>query len=327
MTYSNYPSASPQETPPSPKKDSRAIIYGLLIAALLGTWGYIIWDKSKENQEDVLQTAQLATSDSSKNAIQTEYNAALQRLDELTSMNSSMDSLVKSKNSEVENLKTRIKSLMSKQNKTTADLAEAKRLINELNSKISGFVQEIEVLRVENLQLKTEKQELTTQKEVLQQEYDQTKEQKKVVEEKLDVASTLNANNINVVTIDERKNGKEVEKDKAKRVDKIRVTFDVFNRVGDDGTKEVYVVITDPSGTVVSNEALGSGRFTTRDEGEKVFTKKSNVNFSAGKTVPLSLEWKPGTKFLEGNYKVSIYNNGFKIGEGSKSLKKGGLFG
>ena len=160
----------------------------------------------------------------------------------------------------------------------------------------------------------------------MQQEYDQTKEQKKVVEEKLDVASTLNANNINVVTIDERKNGKEVEKDKAKRVDKIRVTFDVFNRVGDDGTKEVYVVITDPSGTVVSNEALGSGRFTTRDEGEKVFTKKSNVTFSAGKTVPLSLEWKPGTKFLEGNYKVSIYNNGFKIGEGSKSLKKGGLF-
>lgn len=322
MTYSNYPSANPQDTPPtSPKKDNRTIIYGLLIAALLGTWGYIIWDKSKTKEVTTQLQSQLTTSDSTKNAIQTEYNSALQRLDELTSMNSSLDSLVKTKNSEVTNLKSRIQTLLNKQNKTAADLAEAKRLIAELNSKVSGYVQEIEVLRGENLQLKTEKQELITQKESLQKEYDDTKEQKKQVEEKLDVASTLNASNINIVTIDERKSGKEVEKERAKRVDKIRVTFDVFNRVGEEGSKDVYVIITDPAGQVVSNEALGSGRFTTRDEGEKVFTKKSTVNFAAGKAASVSVEWKPGTKFVSGAYKVSIYNNGFKIGEGSKSLK------
>lgn len=321
MTYSNYPSASPQETPPTPKKDNRSIIYGLLIAALLGTWGYIIYDKSKTKELTTQLQTQLTSSDSSKNAVQNEYNSALQRLDELTSMNSSLDSLVKTKNSEVENLKSRISSLLKKQNKTAADLAEAKRLITELNGKITGFVQEIEVLRGENLQLKTEKQDLITQKENLIKENEQTREEKKVVEEKLDVASTLNASNINIVTIDERRSGKEVEKEKAKRVDKIRVSFDVFNRVGDDGTKDVYVVITDPSGAVISNEGLGSGRFTTRDEGEKIFTKKSSVNFSAGKSVPLTVEWKPGTKFIGGAYKVSIYNNGFKIGEGSKTLK------
>ncbi len=321
MTYSNYPSAGPQENPQSPKKDSRSLIYGLLIVALLGTWGYIIWDKSKSKELTNQLQAQLSTSDSSKNVLQNEYNSALQRLDELTSMNSSLDSLVKTKNSEVENLKSRISSLLKKQNKTAADLAEAKRFFEELNGKISGYVEEIEVLRGENLQLKTEKQDLITQKEQLQQEYDQTKEQKKTVEEKLDVASTLNASNINVVTIDERRSGKEVEKERAKRVDKIRVTFDVFNRVGDEGSKDVYVVITDPSGNVVSNEALGSGRFTTREEGEKVFTKKASVNFSAGKSAPVVVEWKPGTKFVGGAYKVSIYNNGFKIGEGSKTLK------
>jgi len=322
MTYSNYPSASPQDNPPSaPQKDNRTIIYGVLIAALLGTWGYIIWDKSKTKEfTNQLQT-QLTVSDSTKNAIQTEYNSALQRLDELTSMNSSLDSLVKTKNSEVEGLKSRIQALLKKQNKTAADLAEAKHLITELNSKITGFVREVEVLRGENLQLKNEKQELITQKESLQKEYDETQEQKKKVEEKLDVASTLNASNINIVSIDERKNGKEREKEKAKRVDKIRVTFDVFNRVGDEGTKDVYVVITDPTGQVISNEALGSGRFTTRDEGEKVFTKKASVNFAAGKSAPVVVEWKPGTKFASGAYKISIYNNGFKIGEGSRTLK------
>jgi myosin heavy subunit len=327
MTYSNYPSATPGETPPStPKKDNRSIIYGLLIAALLGTWGYIIWDKSKTKEMTTQLQSQLSTTDSSKNAIQNEYNSALQRLDELTTMNSSMDSLVKSKNSEVANMKSRIQNLLNKQNRTAADLAEAKRLINELNSKISSYVQEVEVLKGENLQLKTEKQEITTQKEALQVQYDQTTAEKKVVEEKLDVASTLNATNINIVTIDERRNGKEKEKDVAKRVDKLRLTFNVSNRVGEDGTKDVFVVITDPTGQVISNEALGSGRFTTREEGERVFTKKTSVSFVAGKTTPISIEWKPGTKFAEGVYKVEVYNNGFKIGEGSKTLRKGGLF-
>lgn len=292
MTYSNYPSAGPQENPQPPRKDSRSLIYGLLIAALLGTWGYIIWDKSKTKELTTQLQSQLTTSDSSKNAVQNEYNAALQRLDELTSMNSSLDSLVKSRNSEVENLKSRISGLLKKQNRTEAENAQLKSMIKDLNDKISGYVQEIEVLRGENLQLKTEKEELITQKETLIREKDQTIQEKKAVEEKLDVASTLNASNINIVTIDERRSGKEVEKERAKRVDKIRVTFDVFNRVGDDATKDVYVVIVDPAGTVISNEALGSGRFTTRDEGEKVFTKKASVNFSAGKSAPVSLEWK-----------------------------------
>lgn len=322
MTYSNYPSASPQENPSkSPRNDNRNIIFGILIAALLGTWGYLIYDKSKSKEFTTQLQNQISTSDSSRNAIQTEYNAALQRLDELTSMNASMDSLVRTRNTEVERLKSRIQNLLSKQNKTEADLAEAKRLISDLNNRISSYVQEVESLRAENQGLRNEKEQLIRAQENLQQQYDQTSQQKKQVEDKLDVASTLLASNINIKTIDERRSGKEVEKTRARRVDLIRVTFDVFNRVGDEGNKEVFVVITNPNGEVISNEALGSGRFTTRSEGEKVFTKKSVLNFAAGKTVPVTVEWKPGVQFAAGAYKISIYNNGFLIGEGTKTLK------
>jgi hypothetical protein len=31
--------------------------------------------------------------------------------------------------------------------------------------------------------------------------------------------------------------------------------------------------------------------------------------------------------FQTGDYKIEVYHNGFKIGEGVKTLKKGGLFG
>lgn len=322
MTYSNYPSASSQENASkTPRNDNRNIIFGILIVALLGTWGYLIYDKSNTKEFTTQLQNQLSTSDSSRNAIQTEYNAALQRLDELTSMNASMDSLVSTRNTEVERLKSRIQNLLSKQNKTEADLAEAKRLISELNNRISGYVQEVESLRAENQGLRNDKEQLIKEQQNLQQQYDQTSQQKKQVEEKLDVASTLLASNINIKAIDERRSGKEVEKTRARRIDLIRVTFDVFNRVGDEGNKEVFVIITNPNGEVISNEALGSGRFTTRSEGEKVFTKKSVLNFAAGKTVPVTVEWKPGVQFASGAYKIAIYNNGFLIGEGTKSLK------
>lgn len=326
MTYSNYPSSGVQEKPTGNGKDNRMLIYGLLIVALLGTWAYFFYDQSKSKQATQKLQAQLMQTDSSRNNLETEYNAALQRLDELTSMNSSLDSLVKSRNTEISGLKARISALLKKQNKTAAEIAEAKRLIDELNGKISEYLNEIETLRGENLQLKTEKEEIIVQKAVLQREHDSTKVLKQQAEEKLDVASTLNASDINVVTIDERKNGKEVEKAVAKRVDKIRVSFNVFNRVGEQSTKDIFVVVMDPAGNIISNEALGSGRFVTREEGEKMFTQKSNVNFEAGQVVPVTVEWKPGTRFVEGNYKIAIYNNGFKIGESSKSLRKGGLF-
>ena len=67
----------------------------------------------------------------------------------------------------------------------------------------------------------------------------------------------------------------------------------------------------------------GSGTFTTRDEGDKVFTNKMDVNYEQGKRLPVSFDWKPEAgKYQTGNYKVEIYQNGYKIGEGTKTLKK-----
>jgi len=45
-----------------------------------------------------------------------------------------------------------------------------------------------------------------------------------------------------------------------------------------------------------------------------------------GQKQPVKVEWSQNGKFETGGYKVEIYNNGFKIGEGICTLKKGGLF-
>jgi len=52
MTNTNYPSASPQNQPTAPKKNgNKNLLIGILAAGLLGTWGYLLWDKNNSGRE------------------------------------------------------------------------------------------------------------------------------------------------------------------------------------------------------------------------------------------------------------------------------------
>ncbi len=57
--------------------------------------------------------------------------------------------------------------------------------------------------------------------------------------------------------------------------------MDVANRIAQTGSTDVYVCITGPDGQPIAVEALGSGKFTTREEGEKLFTAKVPVDFES----------------------------------------------
>jgi hypothetical protein len=50
------------------------------------------------------------------------------------------------------------------------------------------------------------------------------------------------------------------------------------------------------------------------------------INYTQGQRQTISVDWKQNSDFETGDYKIEVYNNGFKIGEGIRSLKKGGLF-
>ena len=58
---------------------------------------------------------------------------------------------------------------------------------------------------------------------------------------------------------------------------------------------------------------------------KKPYTKKVQINYVQGEKQPVTVEWTQNSGFQTGNYKIEIYNNGFKIGEGVRSFKKGGL--
>jgi hypothetical protein len=231
-----------------------------------------------------------------------------------------MDSLVKTKDKEIQDMKARISSILSNKNATQAQLAEARRLIEQLKSNIEGYQQTIE-------RLEGEKIVLAGERDIARKERDSVSVVKDSLNKKVDLASVLHASNIHLQPIRVKGNGKEVETTKAKRADMMRVTFDLDdNRVAPTGDKEIYVAITAPDGSPLAVEALGSGRFTLEDGTEKLYTAKKTVSYVTGQKLPVTMDWKQNSDFKPGDYAVEIYHNGYKIGEGKVTLRKGGLF-
>ncbi len=326
MSYANYPSAGDPQ--PEPRRDSRKLIYGILIAALVGTWGYIVYDKSKSKETITQLQTQYSNVDSARNVVQQEYNEALARMDSLTGSNTKLSGELAERKSDIDKLRSQIKHELGKK---TADLNKARNMIAELNGKITDLLTQVEQLKAENQQLTTSNQQLTTERDTLTS-------QKQVIEQNLattqhikdsiaDIGSTLHASNINITGINVKGGGKEKQTTTAKRVDVFRISFDLDeNRISSSGSKELYVCVYGPDGKPITMPS-NSGTFQSRDEGEKVFTNKVDVQYENGKRTPVSFDWKPEAgKYQTGNYKIEIYQNGFKIGEGTKALKKGGLF-
>ncbi len=319
MAENTFNAGTPNPGPEKPKSSKNGLIYGILIAALVGTWGYMYYDKSQTSREIATKENQLDTLTESRNQIQSEYEAASARLDDLISQNSRMDSLVKSKDKEIADMKGRITGILSNKNATSAQLAEARRLIEELKSKTEGYVQTIE-------RLEGEKIVLAGERDYARKERDSVTTVKDSLGKRVDLGSVLHASNIKLSPINLRKNGKEEVTTKAKRADMMRVSFDLDNRIATTGDKEIYVAITAPDGSPLAVEALGSGRFTLEDGTEKLYTVKKTISYQSGGITPVSMDWKQNSDFKPGDYSVEIYQDGFRIGNGKVNLKKGGLF-
>lgn len=324
MTETNYPSATPQND--QPKSGNKNILIGILAAGLLGTWGYLLYDKNKTG-EKIQQTEQQSMSYmSARDSLKQMYDDVTIRLDSLTGSNNNLQGQLSERQSDISKLKNQINSILKNKNATDAELAKARTLISELNGKIDGLEAEVTRLSGENQQLTASNTQLTSEKQTLEQNLATTTSEKQELQSTVDVGSTFSASNIQITPIKEKKNGKEKVTSSYKRVDKLVISFDVENRIAKSGSTDLYVIVTAPDGKVVSDPSLGSGSLTTRTDGEKSFTQKVPLEYEQGthKNVQIPLRQND---FEKGDYKIEVYHNGFKIGEGTRTLKKGGLFG
>ena len=321
MSNNNFPDANVQTIVKT--KNHKDLIIGILAAGILSLGGYLVYDKNKTGQAIKQQETKISVIAEEKSNLQTSFDASLARLDSMTTVNNGLQDQLEKRKIDIAKIKLDIRSILNNKNSTAAELLKAKDLIASLNFKITGLEQDIARLTEENKTLTNDKVVLTQQKEKLNNDLEKTTVAKKDLEKKVDVASTLNVSNIIITPINIKSSGKEKVSTTAKRVDKLVISFDVDNRIAPTGTTDVYVLVIGPDGKLINT---GTETFTSRDEGDKSFTARLPVEIETAKKKNVEFAFVPGTAFQQGSYRILIYQNGFLIGQGTRELRKGGLF-
>jgi len=329
MAFENFPETEKSVPKPSPSGSNwRNYLTVALVVALLGTWGYIIWDKNQHKETIRQKDTIITTTSNERDQLQKELEDAAMKYDMIKTSSSNMlhskDSVITKRDRDIAAKKEQIRQLLAKNNATKEELAQAKSLIAALNGDIDDFRSEVEKLRGEKIILTQKNESITRERDFLSKNFDSAKSALKEKDDMIDVASTLHASNFSITGIEER-NGREKQTSTAKRVDKLRISFDIDeNRVTQSGSKGIYICITAPDGRTI---ATAETSFNLRDGSQKFYTHKLEINYVQGNRQTVSFDWKQNGPFITGDYKIEVYNNGFKIGEGIRTLKKGGLFG
>jgi hypothetical protein len=227
--------------------------------------------------------------------------------------NARLDSSLQMDNSELVALKSKIKGILGKAKVTKVELKKAQELIASLNSKTAQYEARIAELEKEN-------EVLTGKNVVLTKERDSTVTQNIAIKK---LASVLHASNISLEPIHLKRNGKERETIKAKKVDVLRVKFDIDeNRIAENGNRMIYVRIIASGGNTLNSAANGSGNLTTNKGDVIAYSMVKEIALVKEQPVKnLSLDWKQEGDYTPGNYMIEIYNEGFKIGSGNVTLK------
>lgn len=291
-------------------------IIGILALALVGTWAYLLIDQQSKQDTIQRQQADITSLDGAKVRLQQAFDESLTRLDSLGSLNDSLKKDLGGLQQDIFAKKAEIRKILKDRNAKQADLEKARLLIADLNDRILNLDAEVARLTGENKKLFIDNAQLQQEKSELEQDLGKTKVEKEALASEVDKGSTFIASNIQVRPIDERRSGKERSTTNAKRVDKLVVSFDVENRIASSGPTPITLIVTTPDGQVIN---AGENAFETRDDGKRSFTAQMEVNYTKGSKQ--NVEYPVRGSFAGGNYKIEIYQNGFKIGEAERPLK------
>ncbi len=187
--------------------------------------------------------------------------------------------------------------------------------IQKYQARIQELEEENKMLREKTAQLYQEVQKKEVEREQIQQE-------KERLEVKVRAASYLKAAEFRFALL--KDNGKEDwdTEFRARRIQKLKVCFTVLeNEVADPGARTAYIVISDPSGKVITNFASSSGYFTVMDT-EQPYSAKAEFSYQRQRQEVCGVfERDKDTELAKGTYRVGVFCEGVEIGQGSFQVK------
>lgn len=315
-TQTNYD--QPTE-PTQPSKTKEYIIIGILAALLLGSLGYNYYQHSQNQAETDLLTIDLKDTEKAKGILQNQLDSLTEEFEQSKLDLGIKDSLLSQRDVEIFDKQKEIQNILNKSDVSESELKQARRMITALNADIARFKQDIAVLQQKNDSLLVVNDTLRYNSFKMSGKVE--KEKAKAVATENKMRSTFSVSNYQIKGVRVRNSGKEVETDKAKRIDKMRVSFDLDpNEFAESGEQEVYIAIYKPDGTLGRFQDASPGQLETWSLGTVDYSDKVAFNYAKGTTQNVTFDWEE-YEFPKGMYKIDLYQNGLKIGQKSLELR------
>ena len=290
----------------------------LLSVCILGLSGYMLYDSLNTEMSETEVKTQFTDLKSEYHYIQKDLELAV--------------SDIHFNSKEIVAQKQKIEKLINKNNVTQEELMEAKKIMGTLSKTIlKNYKEKVIVLEDEKLKLLSEKDKIVIEVSKLQDKVNVLDEkiikEKKISERKdqlITYASKLSLSNFKLNSFKVRSSGKEIQTDKAYRIDRIKVNFDINeNILAPSGQKILFMVIKNPKSETVTFSNRPSGVFFVNNK-KNIFSDKVEINYANGKEQTLEFVWD-NEDFSRGDYVMEVYEKtkqgAFLIGKVTKTLE------
>ena len=301
--------------------NTRSAIYLIIIAILLCSTGYFAWKSFNESTEKAEQVEK-------NEELNAEYQSALSdlqqqelELNNLKGQNSELDSIIVLREQEIQKIKEDLQKYKNSSAFNKAKLNEVKAEIEKIKAENAQFMAKIDSMKATINVLEEEKVVLNETIKTEKEYSAKLEDDKAYLEDKFELGSLLNANNLNASGIKGKKDGGEKTVSKIKNLEEIKVCYSTGqNLARDPGKVIMYMRIETPSGETIYNEQLGSGTFEMANGGGQIrYTKMASFDYD-NTDKPVCIYTSYG--FTEsGTYNIYMYQDGYELGNTSVSFK------
>ena len=282
-------------------------VIAILAVLLVGSLVYIF---KMTSDAKALQT-EISTTKSDKESVMKDLEELKARYDAAIAENTSMSDELIAEREKVVNLMSDLK----KSKGDAASMAKYKSQYFSLENKMKALIAENETLKKDNATLTTQRDSTVTVLGEARKYNEDLVGQNEELSKTVEVAQKLTVSNLKTAAYKLRSSGKQIETEKARRADVLKISFNINeNKVAKQGDKTYYVQVIDSK-----NNVLGEKKTESFGETSLTYSFLTTVKYE-NKSVDVSQDL-PGQNFEKGTYFVNVFDKGELVSKSSFTLK------
>ncbi len=292
-------------------KTSKIILgVSITLILILGAFIYMQFSKITEAENQLVELTQVMEFEKQQSI--EEYEKLAMEYEEFY-IETSNDSLLKLFDEEKQKVQQLLQELKTVKATNARRIKELQKELGTVRGVLKSYIYKVDSLNTVNDNLKKENYKVKKQIAEAQEIKRQLEEKTNELDAKINLASILEADDIQIKTLN--KKGKVTKS--LKRITNIEICFQVLRNItAERGYKTVYIRIADANGEVLTTETK-----TFEFEGKQlIYSAKKEIEYN-GEDTPVCMYYKVTNPLQTGTYSIAIFAEGNLIGTTGIVLK------